>query len=660
MKNNIFDVSFNEKSGLMEKISLCNDKDNMNWISDSGFWGKIHHRTNVWVKDGLTRAKMELKSFEETLCSSKAVFSNGFVEVTMISRFEGESLVQEFKIKNISETVLFLNENNFAIEIPFNDKYTYADDCLVHRCNTHIWCGGNTTYVDALKMGVSENNLGLVVTKGSFKNYSVLECCTSNARGRFLLNLEQTEILNGEEFVVEWKLFSHTGKEDFMKKAVEIGGAIEIKAEHFTVFKGEKIKFVARTKEKVEKVRVFCKNKEIEYSLCNEEVLVEYCPEKEGEYRVFVEINGKKTWADFVVKVDFETLVKNRINYIVDKQQYNKENSPLYGAYLIYDTKQEHPIFEDEFSDHNASRERIGMALLICKYLQKKRNEKFYNSLMKYMDFLKREFYDEETGTVYNTIGKNPNLIRLYNAPWVGTLFMEMYKLTGEESYLDEILKLYKKYYETGGSKFYPNAVSIRETANVFLQAGRKDDYKKIVGMFKIHVDNMVKNKTSYPPHEVNYEQTIVTPATTLISEFSDISKDKKYTDEAKCHVEILERFSGHQPSFHLYEIPIRYWDDFWFGKFMTNGDTFPHYWSCLSARSFNDYYRVTKEKRYLKMAEECMRNCMCLFTDDGKGSAAYLYPFRLGETFGEIYDEWANDQDFALYYALETGLIKY
>lgn len=124
-------------------------------------------------------------------------------------------------------------------------------------------------------------------------------------------------------------------------------------------------------------------------------------------------------------------------------------------------------------------------------------------------------------------------------------------------------------------------------------------------------------------------------------------------------HIEALERFAGHQPSFHLNEIPIRYWDDFWFGKLMTYGDTFPHYWSCLSARSFNDYYKISGDEHYLKMAEECMRNCMCLFKESGEGSAAYLYPFKLDNTYGETYDEWANDQDFALYYAMETGLIK-
>ena len=51
------------------------------------------------------------------------------------------------------------------------------------------------------------------------------------------------------------------------------------------------------------------------------------------------------------------------------------------------------------------------------------------------------------------------------------------------------------------------------------------------------------------------------------------------------------------------------------------------------------------------------MRNCLCLFTDDGRGSCAYVYPYRINGEKGQFYDEWANDQDFALYFALETGI---
>ena len=39
--------------------------------------------------------------------------------------------------------------------------------------------------------------------------------------------------------------------------------------------------------------------------------------------------------------------------------------------------------------------------------------------------------------------------------------------------------------------------------------------------LFQTHVDNIISIGTSYPPHEVIYEQTIVTPAVTHIAEMA-------------------------------------------------------------------------------------------------------------------------------------------
>lgn len=657
MKNNIFDIQFDKKTGFLNKLSLVGDEHNMNWVRDDGKWGCIYHKAYKNGRDTVYDAA-ELTAFSEDNESAEAVFSNGVIQVIERSSFDKDgNFVQNYKIKNISSSVLFLNEYNFSVEIPFNDEYTYADDCLVHKCHTHIWCGGSSTYVNALKMGVSDNNLGLVVLKGSFESYSV-NGCKSNSRGIFLLNLMQKELLCGEEYEIEWVIFGHEGKCDFVNKALKYPPFVDINAEHYTVFKGESIKFKAQTAGETENTRVYSSRGEIAYKICDGDICVDFAPETIGEYRIFIETDSGITWADFLVKESFETIIKKRIDFIVDKQQYNKENSPLDGAYLIYDNKKEHVIFSDTWSDHNACRERIGMALLICRYLQTHENEKYCNSLMKYISFVKREFYNEETGDVYNTIGKNSSFIRLYNAPWVAMLFCEMYNLTKEKQYIDEIMKLFGRYYEMGGSKFYPNGVAMLNIVNTVKEANMPDEYNMLFKMFKVHVDNMVDKQTSYPPHEVNFEQTIVTPASTCISEFAMISGDKSYVAEAKKHIDILERFAGKQPSFHMNEIPIRFWDDFWFGKSRLFGDTFPHYWSCLSARSFNDYYKASGETRYFDMARECMRNCLCLFDDEGRGSAAYLYPYRLNEAYGEKYDEWANDQDFALYFALETGLL--
>ena len=83
-------------------------------------------------------------------------------------------------------------------------------------------------------------------------------------------------------------------------------------------------------------------------------------------------------------------------------------------------------------------------------------------------------------------------------------------------------------------------------------------------------------------------------------------------------------------------------------------GDTFPHYWSSLSANALCRYGKISGKKDYLVRAEEGIRNMLCLFFEDGGASCAYLYGDSLMGKPSSFYDEWANDQDFALYYAVK------
>ncbi len=661
MHNDRFKIDFNEADGTICSLKLVNDPHDMNWCIEDGKWGYIHciNYDNIWGDYKSRMQEMQLIAFSEDENNAVSVYTNGNLQVTVNRMFDcSGNIVERFTFENLVYADSFLNEHNCGIEVPFNDVYTDADDCLARRCNTHIWCGLDSTYIDALRMGISELNLGLVVTEGSFGNYSTISC-GENVRGRFILNPSSAELMQGEQYVIEWTIFAHKGKEDFIEKAFHYPQFIHIDAEHHTLFCGEKVRFSAKGYHPAENVKVYDKDGEIDFKIKDGIVEVVCDAEQNGEKRIFVEINGVRTYADFLFKGCFEDVLKKRINFIVDKQQYRKNGSALDGAFLIYDNKEEHMIFEDCIADHNACRERLGMGLLIARYLQTHKDKKFYDAIIRYIAFIKREIYDSDTGFVYNTVGKDKNQVRLYNAPWVSMLFTEMYYLTGDREYLKEVAKLFDAYYSTGGNKFYPNGISIYRTANAFKIAGMEEEYTKIYSMFERHVSNMVANGTSYPKHEVNYEQTIVSPAATFISEFAALSEDEKYIDEAKKHIKILERFNGNQPSFHLKEIPIRYWDDYWFGKMQLACDTFPHYWSCLTARSYNDYYKISGDERYRAAAEECMRNCLCLFTDDGRGSAAYMYPYRIDETYGKVYDDWANDQDFALYFALETGLLK-
>lgn len=659
MKNNQFNIKFNPISGAIKSIDVSYDVDEMNWCADNSEWGIIHslNYDNLWGNYTERAKDMTLVSFKENESSAESVYSNEKLRVSVRRTFaDNGNFVESYVLKNISDTDVLIRPGEFGIVVPFNDRYTYADECMVKRCNTHIWCGGNCSYINALKMGKSDINLGLVLTKGNLHSYSQLENPMENAqsRGDFLLNTV-ADLAMGEEYVIEWEIFVHTGKEDFVRKALQTPAFVAVDAEQYTVYENETICFTAVMPYGTQKVDVFIGKEKLlcDYDEKTRKLSLSYAPSKTGEYSIMIKYDGRITHADFIVVKQLENIAKSRIDFIVDNQQYKKQGSALDGAYLIYDNKENYKIFENDIPDHNASRERVGMALLIIKYLRTHDDPKLRQSIERYIDFVKREFYDEKTGEVFDTVRKNRDLIRLYNAPWIMMLFAEMYFLTEDKGYIENIIKIADNYYSNGGFKFYPNAFMPAIILSTFERSGMNEEKEKIKGYFINHAENILEKRLSYPPHEVNYEQTIVSPAVTILSEMSALTGEKKFSDAAKMHIEVLERFNGMQPSFHLNEIPIRYWDGFWFGKCRLRGDTFPHYWSCLTAQAYADYYQISGDEKYKIAAEKCMRNCLCLFTENGKGSAAYMYPYKINNTYGEFYDDWSNDQDFALYFAL-------
>lgn len=656
MRNSVFNIKFDEQNGGITSIRLVDDRHHMNWVDEGKTWGIIRSKNyaGIWGEYEKRCKNMELAELkkDETMAISK--YTNGVLSVTVERFFSNKgNFVERYTLKNISDVDLFLEQDNFGILLPFADRYTDAEDCMINRCHTHIWCGHNTAYINALKMGVSDTNIGLVLKTGAIDSYSILgaDSTRGNYRGEFMLNLAHTELMPGEEYVLEWEIFETTGTEDFYKKIQAYDSYIGIKAEHLTVFDGENIKFEISSQKSV-CVGLDGKNIAVKCSK------VEYSPQRLGKHRFWIEAEGVRTYADFNVVMPLKEIVEKRIEFILNKQQYLRKGSVLDGAFLAYDNIENHVVFNDQISDHNACRERIGMALLLTKFLQENDSIKHKQALEKYIQFLYREFFDSGSGAVYNSVSTAKKEIRLYNAPWVSMLLTELYTLTQEKKYLSDVLAILEFYYENGGARFYPNGFSFVKTYEAFKYAEMKTEAERVLELFTVHAKNIVANGTDYPKHEVNYEQTIVSPAATLISEMGVITGEDVYKSEAKKHIEVLERFNGHQPSFHLNEIPIRYWDDFWFGKRRIFGDTFPHYWSCLTARAYNDYYVISCEEKYKYAAEECLRNCLCLFDIEGRGSCAYVYPYMINGERCEFYDDWANDQDFALYFALEMEMM--
>ena len=650
MKNNLFDISFDKNNGTVKSIVVVQDEAQMNWCLENSFWGALHCESDLispWRRRD--NYLLPLVSFNETENASESVYEDDILRVSVTRSFaDNGNFCERYVLKNLREDELFLEHGAFGIEFPLNDVYTYADDCMVNHCNAHIWCGQEVTYVNAMKMGKSDINLGIVLTKGSIKSYSVTGC-RSNHRGTFVLNNDHIELLPGEEYVISFEAFIHKGKDDFEEKRSLFDNYVGVFSKNFTVFENENIEFEVKTS--LDGISVECDGEAVDCSKSKNGFFVKFAPKRLGEHRFDITANGVKTYAEFFVAEEFENLVKKRIDFIIKNQQYSREGSALDGAFLIYDNKEKHCVFNSVWRDHNACRERTGMALLIAKYLQTHNDEGVKAALLKYLDFALREFVDTENGEVFDGVRKNAKYKRLYNAPWMISLFVEVYYAINDRRYLEYAVKLIRHYYSNGGYKFYPNGHSMGKTVMALKKAELYAEADEVLSMFCKHVDNIVANGLSYPKHEVNFEQTIVSPATTFTSNLAYVTGEKKYADSAKEHITVLERFSGRQPSFHLYEIPIRYWDDFWFGKSAEFGDVFPHYWSCLTARSFAEYYKAVGSELHKVFAKQCVRNCLCLFNEKGEGSCAYVYPFKVNGNKGAFYDEWANDQDFALYF---------
>ena len=641
IRNAEFEIGIDEATGFVDSIVCVGDDNEMNWCAGDGKWGRIHGH--------------ELGLISCVTCDnrSEAVFADDKISVTVSRRFkDGGNYIESYAIRNISASVICVNRDNFGIETPFNDRYTNADECMVRHCHTHIWCGHHTAWINALKMGISDINLGLILTKGALDCYSQ-DGCKSNNRGIFILNPESVFLKSGETYELEWELFRHSGESDFQARIAKYERMIGIVAAHYTVFEGEPIELAIKVNTNIAP-EIFCRGESIPASYSDGAYRVEYYPPAPGEYRFIVKSGEYSTYADIMVKLPFAELLEKRVRFIVRNQQCLDPESPLYGAFLVYDNDSDSMYFDYFNPDHNACRERLNIPFLLLKYLQLHDDAEVRAAIDRFIKFVFREFYDETTGEVFNTIGKNRDQLRLYNAPGVMLLFAEMYFVTRDEAYLSHIIKLAENYYGVGGKKCYANGLAIGKVMRAFRMAGREADGERVMELFHTHVDNIIGNGTSYPKHEVNYEQTIVTPAVTHISEMGMLCENREYyISEAKKHIECLERFSGHQPSFHLNEIAIRYWDDYWFGKNRTFGDTLPHHLSCLTARSYIAYSRLTGETEWLDRAEECIRNCMCLIGDDGRGSAACVYPYRLDGRRGEFFDPWSNDQDLVLYDAL-------
>lgn len=643
---NRFVIRYNmENGGVASIINAC-DKDQMNWVHENSTWG--------FIKD----AKVVSVTPEKNgIC---AVYETLYFRVT-VHRATYDTLYREtYTFENRLPADVFVPRGGIGIYTPFYDSNANAKISMTQRCNTHIWCGRHTSYINAVKMGPCDFSLGFVLTEGSLDSYSldrVLHPITGNDlgyvhsddRGYFILHPETFRLRPGESYTLSWELFWYP--DGAFEKALDAyTDLIRIHAKYYTVYTNETIEFTVDHPG----AHVFLADTELPTTVKDGKTLVRYRPTRTGDHLFVVRVGERETIARFYVQLPLAELIDKRVRFILEKQQFHEPGAALDGAFLIYDNEDKCMVFDYLYTDLNACRERLVMGLLVAKYLQYNRDEKMLAAFMEYYRFVTREFYDEQTGEVYNNIGKRNEFKRLYNAPWMSVLMLEMYNLTGETSYLEQMYKLLSIYYSIGGERFYPNGLSVYETVVALRKAGMSEKADALQAMYQKHADTIISIGIHYPEHEAKYEQSIVSPAVNILVQLYMLTGEERLLNEAKKHLGILGRFNGHQPSHFLNDQPIRHWDGYWFGKSRMYGDTLPHAASIHTGNAFLHYGAATGNTELCERAESSARNLLSLFREDGSAHTSFIYPFSVNGRRGEFYDAYANEQDGFLYYMIK------
>lgn len=568
---------------------------------------------------------------------------------------QGDELTTTVAITNNSKHPYFTNKGSIGISFPLPDMYTESSICMNYRCHAHIHCGENTSYIMALRMGGDAPHLGMVLTEGSLSGYSIERDLkqSSNDRGCFWLHPSPKEFAAGEVMHISWKIFPHEGKEDFRKKLKEFSSVIQVEAERYIIYPGEKTAI---------KIFPSAEPKEVEVNgqplARDSKGIYTYVFQKEelGEYNLSVKADRLTTTCRLLVQERPEKLAEKRCAFIAENQQYHGEIRELQGAYLAYDNEEKHQVYVPEY-DFNAGRERMGMGVLMARHLEREglgEHEKEEKSLREYREYVLRELVDEETGLVCNDSGRDNSFIRLYNYPWAATFFLECWKVWKNEKDLQIVCKIIEKFYQDGGYHFYPIEMPMKTIYQELETAGKTEKLKEIEEKFRKHADCLLEIGTNYPPFEVKYEQSIVAPAADILLQVYEITGEEKYLEGGRKQVEVLALFNGEQPDYHLYEVAIRHWDGYWFGKRRMYGDTFPHYWSAQTGKVFRRYAKLTGDAGYAKRAEDSLRGVLSMIFPDGTATCAYVFPYMVNGQRCAYADLYANDQDWGLYANIE------
>ena len=253
------------------------------------------------------------------------------------------------------------------------------------------------------------------------------------------------------------------------------------------------------------------------------------------------------------------------MRFVLDHQRRPEFSDSRQYAFVPYDVESGLTVLADEWRDWSDGRERIGMALLLQEVRDQGWGDRseLDEALAGYERFV-HDYLVDDDGTVGEDSDHRGD-VRLYNFPWFARFLLGQ----GDR---DGATRILNRYYELGGDHFLAF-----DLGPLLTELGLHEHLVR-------HARTFIQYGDELPPHEVNYEQSMVAPLLELLVAAYRIAPDQIDGAELSRRLPWLTAFAADQPDVRLRHVPIRHWDGYWFGRLRLWGDVFPHYWSVLSA----------------------------------------------------------------------------
>ena len=563
-----------------------------------------------------------------------------------IDRRFGTSWAESYELTNTGARPVSVG--SIAVSTPWRDVYFSAADSLRSAVHAHLWTGGRDSWVWAVPMSGVGPGLGLVLTAGTVEAYSVASrnlVTSSNIRGHLYLHVtdhaRNPEAMGGQRPVLlasgtsyrwGWRLDWYDDLTAFVHRRAELLPSL-INADRLAVETGESIMIGLA-----------------QGAGSDRDTLIR--PAAGEVIDIWATRGAERSRVTVHAHPPLRELVEARIRFVLDHQRATERSDVRRNAFLPYDNRTGLTVLSGGWADWNDARERVGTALLLqqARRLGWGDPDELAEALAAYQRFVTETLIGED-GTVADD-SRTRTRVRLYNVPWFARFLLEQ----GE---LDIAVMILDRYYALGGDHFlaFDLGPLLRDCAARLRVLGRDADADRLLGHLLSHAGAFLDHGEQLPAHEVNYEQSMVAPLVELLLAAYREDPDAVPAEELRRRLRWLTAFAADQPDVRLHSVPIRHWDGFWFGALRLWGDVYPHYWSALSATVFLDWPESLADPDELATLRDAGARItdatLTSFGPDGSASCAFVYPSCVDGRRAHVADPLANDQDWALVYAL-------